>query len=217
MKGNKLLLITILFFSVTFAIYAQEKESDFNNDTEEFESDSVISDDENSNVEESDLRSDKYGEDLENNDKNNEVQQKGNDANKKEIKDVKDYNSISLGLMNGGSLIGIEYERLLFNRFGVTAGCGLLGFNGGINFHLKEDINSHYIHLGTVNMGTLDYYFRYAELSANFRVFKLVELSIGFGYTLGLSDSYSENYNDNFDTDPPDYFLTYSIGLYTTF
>lgn len=218
MKTFKLFLAVIVLLSGISTVFAQSDESNLNLDPEKYVSDlendmyeETNKKDETDVKEENNINRQKYGEDI-----NTDTEKKDN-TNMEKQKDEKELNSVSLGLLNGGSLVGIEYERLLFNRFGIIAGGGLLGFNGGFNIHLKKDIHSHYLHFGAVNMGTLSYYFRYAELSTNFRIFQLVELSIGLAYTLGYSDDYEEYYKDNFDMDIPDYMLTYSIGLYTTF
>lgn len=47
----------------------------------------------------------------------------------------------------GGALVGVDFEQLVTNRFGVQAGVGWLAFGAGLNYHLKPGIRSSFISL----------------------------------------------------------------------
>ena len=51
-------------------------------------------------------------------------------------------NALTIGLLNGGGLIGAELETLLKGNFGVHVGVGFVGACMGLNFHLKPTTNS---------------------------------------------------------------------------
>ena len=53
--------------------------------------------------------------------------------NEKELIERK--NSISLNLFGTSGIVGVTYERLLFNHIGLEAGFGLYGFGGGITYY----------------------------------------------------------------------------------
>ncbi|MFW6365218.1 MAG: hypothetical protein ACOC2H_01950 [Spirochaetota bacterium] len=126
-------------------------------------------------------------------------------------------NAIAVGLLTGGALIGLEYEYLAYNNFALTGGAGLLGFNGGVNYHLEPTTNSHFIHLGVNNVGFTGAVARYAELSFNARAFNFLQASIGGAYVFYVSDMMNDNYEDLTGTEYPDYMLTYSLAWYTSF
>jgi len=49
-------------------------------------------------------------------------------------------------LMGGGSLIGLDLEFMIpRTRIGIQAGAGITSFGGGINYHLKDGINSPFV------------------------------------------------------------------------
>lgn len=56
-------------------------------------------------------------------------------------------NSVTVGILQGGgSLIGADIEFMLTDKIGIQLGAGLIGFGGGLNYHLKPSIRvlSHY-------------------------------------------------------------------------
>ncbi|MBE0640433.1 MAG: hypothetical protein IH599_00250, partial [Bacteroidales bacterium] len=66
-------------------------------------------------------------------------------------------NAITLGILQGGgSLIGADIEFLLAGRLGIQAGAGLVGYGGGINYHLGPSIRSSFISLQYWNQGIGD-------------------------------------------------------------
>lgn len=55
---------------------------------------------------------------------------------------------LTVGFLNGGgSLIGADLEYMLTKRVGMQVGGGLIGFGGGINYHLQPAIQSSFVSL----------------------------------------------------------------------
>lgn len=126
-------------------------------------------------------------------------------------------NSVSVGLLNGGALVGAEYEYLFYGPFAATAGAGILGANAGLNVHIGTDIDTGFLHLGVVNNGFGTAVSRYVEFSSNVRAFGWLQASFGLGYNFYFSDAFKETYEDLSGAAPPVFMLTYSAAWYTTF
>lgn len=121
--------------------------------------------------------------------------------------------AVSIGVLHGGgSLVGVDFEFLLGNRFGIQAGAGLTGFGGGITYHLKPDIRSSMITLQYYHQGVGDSYTQ-SMLGPVFvyRAKKLFTASLGLGYALEKGPNFPDN-----KTQPP-VMLLYSIGIYLPF
>tara|TARA_Y100001972_G_scaffold129224_1_gene195397 strand:+ start:4296 stop:4784 length:489 start_codon:yes stop_codon:yes gene_type:complete len=59
----------------------------------------------------------------------------------------------TVGLLQGGSAIGVDAELRLFDGVGFQIGTGLVGVSTGVNFHFDTDINSSYVTLMYVHQG----------------------------------------------------------------
>ena len=60
---------------------------------------------------------------------------------------------LTLGLLQGGSAVGVDAEIRLFDGVGFQLGTGLVGLSTGLNFHFNTDINSSYITLMYIHQG----------------------------------------------------------------
>jgi hypothetical protein len=114
-------------------------------------------------------------------------------------------------LQGGGSLVGADLEVLLSKRFGAQIGAGLVGFGGGLNFHLKPGIRSSMISLQYWNQG-IGNSFTQSLVGPNFvyRSKKWFTFQIGIGAILEVNEENSV-YDDG---RVPDAILTYAIGAY---
>ena len=66
--------------------------------------------------------------------------------------------AITIGLLNGGGLLGAELETLLSNKLGAHIGVGFVGACVGLNYHLKPTTNSSYFSLELRNQGIGEIY-----------------------------------------------------------
>jgi hypothetical protein len=92
--------------------------------------------------------------------------------------------ALSLGvLMGGGSLIGADFEFMLpKTRLSVQVGAGISSFGGGINYHLKENINSSFISLQYLYQQFGDnHYASWLGPMYIYRAKKLFQVGIGVG------------------------------------
>lgn len=114
-------------------------------------------------------------------------------------------------LQGGGSLVGADLEVLLNKRFGAQIGAGIVGFGGGLNFHLKPGIRSSMISLQYWNQG-IGNSFTQSLIGPNFvyRSKKWFTFQIGVGAILEVNEE-SGIYEN---TQVPDAILTYAIGAY---
>ena len=122
-------------------------------------------------------------------------------------------NSITIGILQGGgSLIGVDIEFLLTNRFGIQIGAGLVGFGGGLNYHFKPSIRSSFISLQYWNQGIGDSFAQNA-IGPNFfyRGKKWFTAQIGLGVPLEKGPAMPDDF-----VQPP-VMLMYSIGAYIPF
>jgi hypothetical protein len=114
-------------------------------------------------------------------------------------------------LQGGGSLVGIDFEQLIYNKIGVSVGFGFLAYGASFHYHIKPKINSssiafNYWHQG---IGT-NYVQSLIGPSYVFRLKKILSFQIGVG---SLIDK-GPNYKNAFGTQKQDILLIYSIGLY---
>lgn len=112
-------------------------------------------------------------------------------------------------LQGGGSLIGSDLEILLTDRFGIQAGCGLVGFGAGFNFHLKPGIRTHFISIQYWNQG-IGQSFSQNVIGGNFvyRGKKWFTCQLGLGAPLSKGPAWPSGM-----VHPP-LILMYSIGAY---
>jgi hypothetical protein len=119
---------------------------------------------------------------------------------------------ITVGILQGGgSLVGVDLEVLLSKRFGAQIGAGIVGFGGGLNFHLKPGVRSSMISLQYWNQG-IGNSFTQSLVGPNFvyRSKKWFTFQIGIGAILEINEA-----NSIYEDGPvPDAILTYAIGAY---
>jgi len=100
------------------------------------------------------------------------------------IKNTGSYtNSVTIGIFNGGGLVGIDYEKLFFNSVGLQAGAGISGFGAGVNIHFKPTIRSSFISMQYCHQGIGENYYQ-SLVGPNyvFRGKKWFTFQIGFGF-----------------------------------
>lgn len=129
------------------------------------------------------------------------------------FEEIEKRHSITIGvLQGGGSLFGADIEFLVTNRFGVQFGAGIVGFGGGINYHLQPSIRSSFISLQYWNQG-IGKSFAQNSVGPNFvyRGKKWFTFQIGFGVPLEKGPAMPD------DFEQPSIMLTYAIGAYIPF
>jgi hypothetical protein len=118
--------------------------------------------------------------------------------------------SITVGFLEGGgSFIGIDFESLFSKHFGIQFGGGIIGFGGGLNWHLKPSIRSSFFSLQYWHQGYASSYTQ-SVLGPNFvfRAKKFFTAQIGFGFAMEEGPAYPETKKQ------PPLMLTYAIGFY---
>lgn len=112
-------------------------------------------------------------------------------------------------LQGGGSLIGADLEALVYDRIGLQAGAGFVGFGAALNFHFKPTIRSSFISLSYWHQGVGDS-FTQSALGPTFvyRGKKWFTAQLGLGYTLEKGPAWPK------DVEQPSMMLLYSIGAY---
>jgi hypothetical protein len=62
--------------------------------------------------------------------------------------------AVTIGLLQGGgSLLGIDIEKMLYKRLSAQVGFGLVGFGAGINIHAEPSIRSSFFSIQYWNQG----------------------------------------------------------------
>lgn len=117
---------------------------------------------------------------------------------------------LTVGILNGGgSLLGVDLETLVSERIGIQGGCGLVGYDFGLNYHLKPGIRSSLISLSYWHQGIgSTFYQSLVGPSYIFRAKKYFTAQIGLGYILEKGPAYTSTSTVNTPV-----ILTYSIGL----
>lgn len=112
-------------------------------------------------------------------------------------------------LQGGGSLIGMDMEFRVTNKFGLQLGAGLVGFGAGLNYHLSPGLRSSFISLQYWNQGVGDSFTQNVlGPSYVFRGKKWFTFQLGLGATLSEGPALPNNYNQ------PPVMLLYAIGVY---
>lgn len=125
-------------------------------------------------------------------------------------KNIKAKNSLTIGILEGGgSLFGFDIEYLLTRRLGIQAGAGIVGFGGGINFHLSPAINSTFISLLYCHQGFgVSYTQSLITPCFIFRANKWFTAQLGLGFVLEKGSAWPSS----IEQEP--IILTYAIGVY---
>ncbi len=132
-------------------------------------------------------------------------------ANTFPIKDEPKFdNSLTVGFLEGGgSLVGVDYEMLVSNSFGIQLGLGFVGCGLGLNLHFKPTIRSSFFSIQYWHQGFGKSYTQ-SLLGPNivFRSNTWFTFQLGLGYALEKGPAWPKN-----KTQPP-IMLTYAIGFY---
>lgn len=131
-------------------------------------------------------------------------------SNQNEIIEGEKTAAVSIGLLHGGgSLVGVDFEKLISPKVGIQAGIGIVGFGAGINYHFKPSIRSSFLSLQYWNQGIGDS-FTQNVIGGNY----VYRGKKWFTATIGLGIPLSEGPNFPSDVEQPAMFLTYAIGAY---
>lgn len=119
--------------------------------------------------------------------------------------------AITIGLLNGGGLLGAELETLLSNKLGAHIGVGFVGACVGLDYHLKPTTNSSYFSLELRNQGIGEIYTD-TSLGLGFVLrFKGISAQIGGAYILKAGPNTIENWNTG------SFVPQVSLGYYSAF
>lgn len=114
---------------------------------------------------------------------------------------LEDYNqektAVTVGILNGGGLIGAEIETMVAKNLGVHVGLGFIGVCAGLDYHFKPTINSSSITLQLRNQGFGEIHTATSlGLGFTIRKYKL-SLQLGAAYVLKQGPNKIENWNTN--------------------
>lgn len=114
-------------------------------------------------------------------------------------------------LQGGGSLIGVDLEFLIEQKFGVQVGAGLVGYGAALNYHPEGGIRSSFVSLGYWHQGLGEGFVQsLMGPSYVFRGKKWFTAQLGLGFQLKKGP-----FAANLDPDAlPPVQLLYSIGGY---
>lgn len=111
-------------------------------------------------------------------------------------------------LMGGGSLVGADFEYMPASKLGIQAGMGISSYGFGLNYHLKEQVNSSFISVQYWNQGFGDnHYASYVGPMFVFRAKKIFQAGIGFAAILNKGPQFKSDTDVNAA-------LLYNIGVY---
>lgn len=119
-------------------------------------------------------------------------------------------NNVTIGILHGGgSIVGVDYEKLLAKSIGLQLGAGFVGVGAGLNFHFKPTIRSSFMSLQYWHQGIGEGHSQ-SIVSANyvFRGKKWLTFTVGLGIPTAKGPAWPED-----KTQSP-VILTYAIGGY---
>ena len=121
--------------------------------------------------------------------------------------------AITVGfLQGGGSLLGLDIEKLLYQNIGIQVGFGLVGYGAGVNIHFKPIVQSSFICLQLWNQGIEESFAqRIVGASYVLRARRIFTAQLGLGVPVKTGPAMPEDY------EVPPVMLIYSIGLYFPF
>ncbi|MFA5859123.1 MAG: hypothetical protein WC955_08650 [Elusimicrobiota bacterium] len=132
-------------------------------------------------------------------------------------------NALTIGILQGASLIGADYERMINDRIGIQAGVGIGGFDVGVNYHLKGQIDSSFVSVTYWNQGGTTYDTLGERVLGLTYVYRRARggltAQIGFGGVLeyGAIGKKAAEMLGGTGTTPPTVIMLYSIGYYFMF
>jgi len=119
--------------------------------------------------------------------------------------------AINIGvMMGGGSLIGLDFEFMPVQRFGIQAGVGISSFGFGLNYHFQNRINSSFISAVYWQQGWGDnHYASYVGPMFTFRLKKILQAGIGYGIIVKKGPAiYKTDYSEGM------FALLFNLGVY---
>lgn len=151
------------------------------------------------------------------NDKQKSFQEPLTPVNKGEK--INNKSSLTIGfLQGGGSLVGIDFERLIYNKIGIQFGAGFLGIGAALNFHFSPTINSSFISLGYFGQGITGNLSQ-TSIGPTF-VYRgdLFTAQLGIGYVVSRGKTMEEELKKRTGvSELPAFMMLYSIGIYFAF
>lgn len=120
-------------------------------------------------------------------------------------------NALTIGLLNGGGLIGAEIETLLKGRLGAHLGFGFVGACAGLDFHLKPTTTSSAFVLELRAQGVAEIYTGTMVGVGYLIRYKGLSLQLGGSYLLDEGPNTIENWNTR------SFVPQVSLGFYNAF
>ena len=103
--------------------------------------------------------------------------------------------AITVGILNGGGLLGAEVETLITSRIGAHVGVGFIGFCAGLDYHFRPTVNSSSITLQLRNQGIGEIHTDTSlGLGLTLRKYHIA-LQIGAAYKLKQGPNTIDNWN----------------------
>ncbi|MGZ5242944.1 MAG: hypothetical protein ACXWEY_16355 [Bacteroidia bacterium] len=117
---------------------------------------------------------------------------------------------VTIGIFQGGgSLVGVDIEFLIANRFGIQGGAGFLGYGAGLNYHFKPELRSSFLSLVYWHQGVGNTYTQsIVGPTIVYRSKKWFTAQFGIGQRVGEGPALPESIKDT------KVMLLYSIGAY---
>lgn len=60
---------------------------------------------------------------------------------------------MTVGILQGSSLVGFDSEHLVTHRVGLQIGAGVVGFDAGVTYHYRPGIRTRHVFLGFWSLG----------------------------------------------------------------
>ena len=125
--------------------------------------------------------------------------------------------STTIGLLNGGgSLIGVDVEKMISKKVGIQVGAGIVGSSIALNYHPKGHVLSSAYSLAYWNQrGFNDFSIQYVGITRIFKnKSKGLTYQLGLGYLLPMDASAEEEFKRLLDVEEiPVVAALYSIGF----
>jgi len=121
--------------------------------------------------------------------------------------------SLTFGFLEGGgSFFGLDLEFMITDHLSSQIGIGAVGFGAGLNYHIKERINSSFFSLQYWNQGVGSSFVQNAiSLNYVFRTKKWFTCQLGLGKPLMAGPAFPVS------MEQPSVMLMYAIGGYIPF